>query len=317
MITTAVILAAGRGTRLKEITSKRSKAMAPIAGVPMIARVIDALRAAGISKFVVVAAPGDKGLKELCSSSPDLSVREQSQPKGSGDALLSCEGDLREPFVVSACDSLLEPADIIAVCRLFEATRAQAALSVMHVGDDVSLESRSVVRMEGDAVLEFIEKPSASQRVSNITSLPLWVLSPDIFPELAGLTPSPRGEYELPAAFNSLIAKGMRVVAHRAAVRYDLTTIDDLLSLNRMFLRNMTPSMQIHPTVKIPEGVSLVPPVRIDEGCVIGEGAQVGPLVYMESGASVAPGVILSDAVVTREVSVATSGSHRVYTDVS
>ncbi len=317
MITTAVILAAGRGTRLKEITAKRSKAMAPVAGVPMICRVIDSLKSAGISKFLVVAAPGDRALQELCSSLPEVRVREQREPKGSGDALRSCESDLPHPFIVSACDSLLELTDISAVCRLFESMQAQAALSVMQVGADVPLESRSVVRMSGDHVLEFIEKPSSSQRISNITSLPLWVLSPDIFPELASLAPSPRGEYELPAAFNMLIAKGRRIVAHRAAVRYDLTTVDDLLALNRIFLREMSPSVQVHPTVRIPESVSLIPPVRIDEECVLGEGAQVGPLVYMERGSSVAPSVVLSDAVVTSEVKVTSSGAQRVYTDAS
>jgi glucose-1-phosphate thymidylyltransferase len=184
----------------------------------------------------------------------------------------------------------------------------------MKVEEDVSLESRSVVRMTGCDVLEFIEKPGAFQRVSNITSLPLWVLSPEIFPELAALTPSPRGEYELPAAFNSLIARGRRVVAHLANVRYDLTTVDDLLTLNQMFLRAMSPSIQVHPTVSIPRGVKLIAPVRIDEGCQIGDGACLGPEVYLERGACIAPAITLSDAVVTCEAQVTSSGSNRVYT---
>jgi NDP-sugar pyrophosphorylase family protein len=314
MITTAVILAAGRGTRLKEITAKRSKAMAPIVGMPMIARVIDSLQAAGVLRFIVVAAPGDQGLKDFFRASPHVIVREQREPRGSGDALRVCEADIEGPFLVSACDSLLETDDIIAACALFESTQAQAALTVMQVGEDVSLESRSVVRMQGNEVLDFIEKPSRSQRVSNITSLPLWVLSPEIFGELATLVPSPRGEYELPATFNSLIAKGRRVVAHRAVARYDLTTVADLLSLNRMFLRRLSPTIEVHPTVSIPEGTKLLAPVRIDEGCLIGEEVELGPEVYLERGAAVASHVTLRNAVVMRDVHVTTSGSNTVYT---
>jgi NDP-sugar pyrophosphorylase family protein len=314
MITTAVILAAGRGTRLKEITAKRSKAMAPVAGVPMIARVFHSLRVAGIQRFVVVAAPGDQELKDFLCTLPDVIVREQGEPRGSGDALRTCEADIEGPFLVSACDSLLEPDDIIGACKLFESTQAQAALTVMQVDEDVSLESRSVVRMQGNEVLEFIEKPGPSQRVSNITSLPLWVLSPEIFRELSTLVPSPRGEYELPATFNSLIAKGRRVVAHSAAARYDLTTVADLLSLNRMFLRSMSPTLQVHPTVSIPEGTKLLAPVRIDEGCIIGDGVELGPEVYLERGAAIASHVALRHAVVTRDVQVQASGSDTVYT---
>ena len=55
----AVILAAGRGTRLKELTSSRSKAMMPIAGKPMIARVIEMLIRGGLSEFIIVAHPED------------------------------------------------------------------------------------------------------------------------------------------------------------------------------------------------------------------------------------------------------------------
>lgn len=314
MINAAVILAAGRGTRLREITSKRSKAMAPVAGEPMIVRVMDSLRAVGISRFFVVAAPSDKGLQELCGSLSDVVLREQREPKGSGDALRTCEADLKEPFVVSACDSLLDPRDMRAVIELFTSMEAKAALTVMQVADDVPLESRSVLRMSGSDVLEFIEKPSASQRISNITSLPLWVLSPAIFGELAALERSPRGEFELPATFNSLIAKKSRVVAHCARIRHDLTTVCDLLELNRLFLREMSPAIQVHPSVNIPQGVRLIAPVRIDEGCEVGEGVCLGPEVYLERGARVGPQVTLRESVVTCDVTVKSSGSQKVYT---
>ena len=313
MITTAVILAAGRGTRLKEITSKRSKAMAPVVGLPMIARVMDSLRASGMKRFVVVTAPGDHELHRYCSAVPEACIRVQDQPKGSGNALRVCEADLTEAFVVSACDSLLDPADICAVVKLFLAEKAQAALSVMQVDENVSLQARSVVRCCGVKVEEFIEKPGASERISDTTSLPLWVLSPTVFSELRELKPSPRGEYELPAVFNAMIAKGQRVVAHEAKHRSDLTTIDDLVELNCMFLREMSPLIQVHQSTYIPAGVRVIPPVKIDEGCQIGDGAQIGPEVYIEQGARVAPGVELRQVVVTSGAQVTESGSQRVY----
>ena len=55
----AVILAAGRGTRLYPITKTRTKAMCPVAGKPIIERVMDTLIAYGISDFILVISPDD------------------------------------------------------------------------------------------------------------------------------------------------------------------------------------------------------------------------------------------------------------------
>ena len=55
----AVILAAGRGTRLAPITDTRTKAMCPIVGKPIVERVMDTLVANGIREFVLVISPDD------------------------------------------------------------------------------------------------------------------------------------------------------------------------------------------------------------------------------------------------------------------
>jgi NDP-sugar pyrophosphorylase family protein len=313
MITTAVILAAGRGTRLKEVTKTRSKAMAPVAGLPMLGRVMDSLRGAGIERWIIVAAPNDDRLKAYCAELPHVVVREQSSPRGSGDALRVCEDDLDRPFLVAACDSLLSSVDVRGALELFVARSADAVVATLEVKDDVSLHARSVLRVEAENIKEFIEKPSDVERCSNVTGLPLWVLSPRVFSELRALEPSPRGEYELPAIFNSMIAKSQRVLAYRAAGRCDLTTVDDLLELNKEFLKELSPSISIHPSVRIPASVKFAPPVLVSEGCEIGEGAQVGPYVYLEAGSRIEAKVVLQNAVVLSGVTVIASSAGKVF----
>jgi NDP-sugar pyrophosphorylase family protein len=194
----------------------------------------------------------------------------------------------------------VSPEHIRDLGAVFEQEGAAAVLSVLEVSSEVSLESRSVVRLEGKRVIDIIEKPRPEQRLSNTTALPLYALSPQIRAELSTLQPSSRGEYELPSAFRQMIARGERVLACTAPWRHDLTDVHDLLKLNKLFLQAASPQLQIHESVVVPASVRITPPVIIDEGCVLGEGANVGPLVYLERGVQVAAGVSVQESVVIR-----------------
>lgn len=304
MIDTAVILAAGRGSRLKEITKNRSKGLAPIAGLPMIGRVINSLREAGISTFVVVTAPHDDEMRAYLSTIPSVSVVVQNEPRGSADALQRCSKLVPAQFLVCACDSIVLVEHIRDLVAIHHKEGASVALSVMEVSSNESLASRSVVKLSGTSVLDIIEKPKPEERFSNITSLPLYVLSFEIFKEIEVLTRSSRGEYELPEAIRSMIRKGAKAVAARASMRHDLTNVRDLLALNCLFLDVMSPSVQVHPSVRIPESSVLTGPVLVEEGVEIGEGVSLGPFVYVEKSACILPGTSLERVVVTRGVRV-------------
>jgi NDP-sugar pyrophosphorylase family protein len=314
MITTAVILAAGRGSRLKEITATRSKAMVPIAGKPMISRVMESLRDAGINRFVIVAAPHDMELRSFFSGDSTVSVLTQQVPRGSGDALKVCAGHIATDFLVCACDSLIPVDDISGLMEAHTRTEACVSVGVMEVPAGLSLASRSVVRMEGDRILDIIEKPQPHERLSNITALPLYVLSPEIFAELEKLQLSARGEYELPEAFRSVIASGRRVSAARISQRDDLTNSADLLALNEQFLNAQTPPVQIDPSVEVPADVTIHAPVLIEQGVVLGAGCEVGPYVYLERGVVVESGAKLSHVVATRGARVVGSVHNIVVT---
>jgi len=303
MIDTALILAAGRGSRLKEVTATRSKAMAPIAGKPIIGRVIDALRNAGLSRFIVIGAPHDSELRTYCSTIPETNFLVQERPLGSGDALKVAEIRAPERFVVCACDSLIPSADIKELVAR-HAPDSIATLSIIEVDPSLSLGARSVVAVHDDRVIDFVEKPKESERMSNLSSLPLYVLTKDIFSDLARLSPSPRGEYELPEIFREYIRTGRIVRAVRASNRFDLTDQRDLLALNERFLKELMPDRQIHPSVTIHPSAVIHAPVLIEEGVVLKANTTVGPFVYIERNAVIESGHQISHAVVLRGVTV-------------
>lgn len=300
MITTAVILAAGRGSRLQAITRARSKALAPVVGMPLIARIMIELRHAGITSFHIVTAPHDEELRRYFAADASVVTHIQRQPLGSGDALRTCQNAIRGSFLVCACDSVVGASEIQSLIDTAHDAGDVMALGVMEVSPEVSLESRSVVVLDGSRVVDIIEKPGPNERKSNITSLPLYVLHEDIFPVLEELPQSKRGEYELPEAIRNLIVRGRTVVSSRVRARDDVTALPDLLALNLKVLDQGAPSVQIADGVLIPPTVSIVAPVFIESGVSIGEGASVGPSVYLESGSVVEAGVRLARVVVTR-----------------
>jgi NDP-sugar pyrophosphorylase family protein len=220
---------------------------------------------------------------------------------------------LHEPFYLSSCDSLVSSEHIRDLGAVCEQEEAAAVLSVLEVTSDVSLESRSVVQLEGNRVVQIIEKPGPQERLSNVSALPLYALSPQIFKELPLVKPSARGEYELPSVFRQMIERGERVLACAAPWRHDLTDARDLLKLNTLYLQAASPQLQIHDSVVVPESTRIIPPVIIDEGCVLGEGASVGPFVYVESGVQIGPGVCVQESVVTRGAVVVTDTRNSVY----
>ena len=305
MIDTAVILAAGRGSRLKEVTAHRSKALAPIAGKPIILRVNDSLADAGIRSFVVVGAPHDNELKELCASLPNTKFLVQEQPLGSANALQGAERLVPTTFIVCACDSLV-PSHDIGTLIAHHAPDSAATLSIIEVAPDISLGARSVVAMEGDRITNIIEKPSPEERVSNLSSLPLYVLTHEIFAEISRLTPSSRGEYELPEAFRGLLHDNKVVRGVRATERYDLTDQRDLLALNKRFLSELSPALHVSPSATLPPSVKLIPPLIIEDGVTVGDNTTLGPLVYLERGSSVRSGLVVTNSVVLRNATVTT-----------
>jgi NDP-sugar pyrophosphorylase family protein len=305
MIDTAIILAAGRGTRLKEVTRDRSKAMAPVAGKPMIQRVIDQLVLAGVSRYVVVAAPGDSELRSFFSNRAEVSIVEQVAPRGSGDALRACEGRVAGSFIVSACDSVVAAGDIRQMCELHLKLCPKATVGVLHVSAETPLAARSVVTLRGNLIKRLIEKPGPEERISDSTALPLYVLNSDIFAELGTIAVSARGEYELPSLLSKWCQGGQMIGGAEVSERYDLTTIDDLLALNIRFLAEQSPSVSVDPSARVAADVQLIGPVMIGPDCSIAAGSVIGPDVYLERGVSVAAGTKLRRVVALRGVALA------------
>jgi MurNAc alpha-1-phosphate uridylyltransferase len=88
-IKTAMLLAAGYGTRLKPLTDRTPKPLVPVAGRPMIEYALDKLRAYGIGKIVINVSHLKEQLTDYLAGQKDLSVKisEEAEPLETGGGL--------------------------------------------------------------------------------------------------------------------------------------------------------------------------------------------------------------------------------------
>ncbi len=143
VIQQAVILAAGRGTRLGLLTKDRPKSMLPVLGKPMMARVMDRLREAGIRRFVVVIGDQEGAIAAYLTSSwhPETETKFaiQAMPTGTVDALRLAAAHIDGPFLVTSVDNLTSTEHVSATHRAFQRhTRSDrhAQPASYHAGTD-------------------------------------------------------------------------------------------------------------------------------------------------------------------------------------
>jgi len=296
----AVILAAGKGTRLRPVTESRSKAMVPVLGRPLVARAMMPFVENGIRDFVVVISVDDTEIGPFFSEMDrfGVSVRcvVQRERLGMAHALGLAAPLITGSFVLSACDSLVDRCHVEEL--LAAGDGADAVLSLLDVGPE-SVSKSAVVEFDGPRIRRIIEKPPAEEAPSHTISLPHYVFSPRVLNLLSAVRPSPRGEYELQDAIQDLIDEGGDVVGVRAAERLQVSTPEDLLSLT---LRMFAGDSAIHEvrSTDVGRGTRFGAPHLVEEGVVIGDGCTIGPEVYLENGCHVGDGAVIRRSVVLR-----------------
>jgi dTDP-glucose pyrophosphorylase len=298
-----VILAAGRGSRLRHLTRHRSKAMLPVVDRPIVAWVAKRLIAAGAENVILVISPGDREIVRYFDAAPEWAGRVrfavQSERLGMAHALGCAAPYIDGDFVLSACDNLVPPDDVTRVLREWRASpRADAVLTLMPV-EPGRLGSVGIVEMDGARVTRIVEKPAPEEAPSNISSLPLYCFSECILDLLPDVPLSPRGEHELQDAIQMLIERGGLVRGVLIDRRMTLTDSDDLLAINRRFLLRMGGLIGAG-LGSVRDQARLVPPVYVGDGVTVGEGCVLGPGVVIEGQSVIGAGAVVRDAVVLR-----------------
>lgn len=303
----AVLLAAGKGTRMQGLCDALPKPLLPVANRPALAHTIGQFEAAGVRELLLVVGHQAEQVRatlgERCGE-VRLSYVVQSDPKGTGQATaLAEEFAAGEPFLMMFGDIVTSRRHAAEIVRVYAGEKPDAVVAVRYFRDPAS---GGAVYVEGGRVTRIVERPRPGDTSTHYINAGIFVFPPLIFDRLRRVGLSPRGEYELTDAIRLLLEEGLRVRA------YDLPGFWVNLTDPATYLeaqRELFGELGLERAVAIGAGCSigdcgLGPNVSLGDGCAVGDGASVRDAVVM-SGAAIGAEAVVDCAIVGRNAAVA------------
>jgi UDP-N-acetylglucosamine diphosphorylase / glucose-1-phosphate thymidylyltransferase / UDP-N-acetylgalactosamine diphosphorylase / glucosamine-1-phosphate N-acetyltransferase / galactosamine-1-phosphate N-acetyltransferase len=219
----AVLLAAGRGTRMREMTADLPKPMLEVRGKPVLQYIVEGLRDAGVGHFLIVVGYRADAVQNFFGDGSRYKIgiqyATQTVQDGTGRVIELAKNFVGlTPFVLGYGDILVAPENYKSVVDLPE--DLEALLSVTR-GEDVTKGGAVFLNDQMD-VVDLREKPKPGEPTSPWYNAGLYAFRPSIFDFTAKLKPSPRGEYELTDAIRELAQSG-KVRAGRVVKALKLT----------------------------------------------------------------------------------------------
>ncbi|PYL10401.1 MAG: nucleotidyl transferase [Verrucomicrobia bacterium] len=210
----AVVLAAGRGTRMRELTSELPKPMIEVRGKPVLQHIVEGLHEAGIRKFLIIVGYHADAVQNFFANGSryniDIQYATQTVQDGTGRVVdLARDFVGNSPFVLSYGDILIDPTNYKRVADLPD--NVEAIVTVTR-GEDVS-KGGAVFLNEQMELVDIREKSRPAVIESPWYNAGIYAFCPSIFEFTAKLKPSPRGEYELTDAIRDLAQSGKKVKA--------------------------------------------------------------------------------------------------------
>lgn len=317
----ALILAAGRGTRMK---SSLAKVLHPLLGRPMVQFPIDAARAAGLQPFVVVHHQEDQ-VRAALADQPDVVFARQEQTRGTGDAVASAMGVLPEDGVVVVLngDGPLLTAETLQ--RLL-AAHEENWVTLLTVKLDEPGRYGRIVRDAAGQPQKIVEAAEATDEQLAITECNAGVYAFDVAwlrTVLPTLKPHPpKGEIYLTDTLELAAAQGRAQAivvddpdeVRGANDRWELTALRKALQMRHIAaLARQGVTFESPETTVVEAGVDIEQDAWIAPGVVvrgrsrIGAGAHIGAHSVLidatvAAGAHIAPHSVLEGAVVHRAV---------------
>ncbi|MDL5050391.1 nucleotidyltransferase family protein [Oscillatoria amoena NRMC-F 0135] len=227
----AVILAAGKGTRMGELTKDLPKPMVEVNGKPVLQHIIEGLRDSGVKEIFIITGYCAEVIENFFRDGKDFGVSvtygRQVVQDGTGKAPeIAKEWVGNDHFLMTYGDILVSRDNYNGMLEAY-ANCAEPLESLITVkrGEDVK-KGAVVIFNEKFLLTDLVEKPNDEQLAQLEAQgklgagKPIWynagvyLFSPGIFSHTAKLEKSPRGEYELPDAIRGIVATHGNVLGY-------------------------------------------------------------------------------------------------------
>ncbi|PFH82319.1 bifunctional UDP-N-acetylglucosamine diphosphorylase/glucosamine-1-phosphate N-acetyltransferase GlmU [Bacillus sp. AFS088145] len=290
----AIVLAAGKGTRMK---SKLYKVLHPVCGKPMVQHVVDHVMSVGVQNIVTVVGHGAELVKTQIGDHSEYAL--QAEQLGTAHAVIQAAPMLNDKegttLVICGDTPLISPETIQALFDEHERLQAKATILTAHLEDSTGY--GRIIRGENGSVIKIVEHKDASPEELTVQEINTGTYCFDnkaLFEALNEVNNNnAQGEYYLPDVIEILKTKGEIVAAYKTANfdetlgvndRYALSIAESIMRKNinkKHMLNGVTiidsASTYISADAKIGSDTIIYPGTMIYGNSIIGTGSTIGP----------------------------------------
>lgn len=292
----AVVLAAGKGTRMK---SKLYKVLHKVAGKSMIEHVVDSVKQAGTDEIVTIVGHGAESVKETLGSQSSYSFQEEQlgtahAVKMAADELKGKEGTT---LVVCGDTPLITPETLKALADYHEAQ--QAGVTVLSATADNPFGYGRIVRDQDGRLAKIVEQKDATEAEREIDEISTGIFAFDnvlLFELLEKVkNDNAQGEYYLPDVITLALEAGKIADAYRTDDFDEIMGVNDRVALSKAEAAYRERVNEYH----MRNGVTLIDPAST----YIEADVQIGMDTIIEPGAHLGKGTVIGEDTVIGQYS--------------
>ncbi len=315
----AILLAGGKGTRLRPLTIHTPKPIVPIFNRPFLHYQVDLLKQVPeIDEVILSLNYQPRRIEEIFGDGSDMGIKiryvVEPAPLGTAGAIKYAGDNLTESVVVFNGDVLTE-IDLAAVIRLHRERKARATIVLTPVDNPSAF---GLVETDaGGNITRFLEKPKPEEITTNLINAGIYVLEPDTFDRI----PSDVSWSIERSYFPSLVERKETFVAYvDNGYWIDIGTPEKYMQVHRDIMDGRyqaapfkdlpPPRTWVSPDARLEEGATVEGPCFVDEGVLVKSGARIGPYsvigkqTQIEEGVQIDGGIIWPNCRVSRDASV-------------